>query len=468
MSRCEFLVLTGAAAGIASGRQSQSRWGAKVRGRIAVVLTSTLLLWAPTARAADSEGLSLLSSANAVKVSASQGKDTAETHLALFNENPTHTKVEVRFEAASDETVHVKSVTPRRLPPEEVTRVTVVFEGLADIHEAVSGELVISGGPDPTAQSIEVTPAPQPFLPWPLVIIGLSLILAITMAVLAGCHGLKESERKEDGKKERDPKAHPSDSSAEVKVEAKHSPTDQKEGDQKEKEQKAGLSDPSPGAKWEAKSWATTLTAAGGLLGTVLGSVTFPTYPEQISKEVLTNLNLFFAALVVVGPFLFQVLRRKTLSDEELKAERIGTKRTLLVAGTVTLWAVFGQLAAFSLLSWELLSRERFFARVLIVALFGLGLGAGRYFYRTMSEAVERDWVKKEADAKTTRRKRRRKHQREQALAFFKVQEQGVSDAEACQRAAAEAQPAAKDEVEQAAVDSESGEEPEPQTMALL
>jgi hypothetical protein len=401
--------------------------------RLALLAFAGTLLLLCSAKAAHgaqtNEGLSLLSSANAVKVSASEGKDTAETHIALFNQNPKHTRIEVRFEASSDESVRVKSVEPQRLPASEVTRVAIVFEGLAKLREAVSGELVISGGPDPIAQSVEVTPAPQPSVDWSPWIIGVSLLLAAGVAVLVVWRALPKGKRK------------------------------------------ARLGDASPGAKWEAKSWATTLTAAGGLLGTVLGGVTFPTYPEQISKEVLTNLNLFFAALVAVGPFLFQVTRRKKLSKEELKAERIGTKLTLLATATVTLWAVFGQLAAFSLLSWELLINERFWAGVVIVALCGLAVGAGRYFFRTMREAAKRNWTKEEAEVKAKRKRRRRRHQAEQAVAFLRAPRvvSGEVTVVAPDGEFREiASELADGEFEGPDADSEALEDTEPQTIALL
>lgn len=378
------------------------------------------------AEAAKDEGLSLLSSANAAKVSASEGKDTAETHISVFNQNPKHAKIEVLFEAASDESVHVKSVHPRRLPAGEVTRLAVEFEGLKALHEVVSGQLVISTGPDPIAQSVELTPAPQPSAPWPLLIVLVSLFGAIFVG------GMVMGAMPQD--------------------------------------KLAPLGYSAPGAKWESKSWATTLTAAGGLLGTVLAGVTFPTYPEQISKEVLTNLNLFFGALVVVGPFLFQVLRRKTVSDKDRKGERFGTNLTLLLTATVTLWAVFGQLAAFSLLTWELISTE-WLAGILVAVLILLGVGAARYFFLTMSEAVVRNWSTEEEEAKKRVRKRRKKRQLEQANVMLSAQGKAAARAEDPQVAAEAPQLAAEiaeEQLEQLETDPEAAEEPEPQTIALL
>jgi hypothetical protein len=439
----EFWVLTREESGLASGGSVNFWEEAKVGKRVGLMLAVTAIgliglisgaqasPHSPSgqagAEAAKDEGLSLLSSANAVKVSASEGEDTAETHISVFNQNPKHATIDVLFEAASDESVHVKSVHPRRLPGGEVTRVAVEFEGLRALHEVVSGQLVISAGPDPIAQSVELTPAPQPSAPWPLLIVLVSLFGAIFVAgMVIG--------------------AMPEDKLGPLRYSA-------------------------PGAKWEAKSWATTLTATGGLLGTVLGGVTFPSYPEQISKEVLVNLNLFFGVLVVVGPFLFQALRRKEPTKEDRKAERFGTNLTLLLTSTVTLWAVFGQLGAFGLLSWELISTE-WLAGAVVAVLALLGVGAARYYFLTMSEAVVRNWSKEEEDAEKRAAKRRKKRQLEQANAVLGAEGEASVRAGGAQRFAVEvpqfAAQIAGEELERLEADPEAAEEPEPQAIGLL
>lgn len=392
-----------------------------------LVGASAALLWAPSAaRATTGEGLSLLSSANAITVTAGEGKDTAETHLTLFNENPTHSRLEVRFEASSNASVKVVSATPKRLPAEEVTRVAVVFEGLESLREPVSGELVVIAGPDPIAQSVEVKPAPQPTAPWPLLILFVPLFGAIFVALMVVGNM-------------------PGDDLAPLRYAA-------------------------PGTKWEAKSWATTLTAAGALLGTVLGGVTFPSYPEQISKESLVNLNLLFGALVVIGPFLFQALRRRTVDEKDRKAERFGTNLTLLMTSAVTLWAVFGQLAAFALLTWELISAE-WLAAIIVVALVLLAISAARYFILTMSEAVIRNWSTEEEGEKDRAGRRREKHQLEMASAILgpgrgigyePLREERVGF---FRQSAAES---AEIRLAHIASDPEAAEEPRPQSFALL
>lgn len=390
---------------------------------IAVIVAA--LVGPATAQATGGEGVTVLSSSNAVTVSAAEGKDSAETHLALFNESPTSTPLTVRFDGSSNAAVKVASTTPSQLPAETVTRVAVVFEGLEELHEAVSGELVILGGPHPVAQSVEVTPAPQPSSDWVLLIFFASLFAAafVALAVVGNM---------------------PKDDLKPLKYAA-------------------------PGAKWEAKSWATTLTATGALLGTVLGGVTFPTYPEQISKESLVNLNLFFGALVVIGPFLFQALRRKTVSEKDRKAERYGTNLTLLLTSAVTIWAVFGQLAAFALLGFELISTE-WLAALIAVGLGLLALGAARYFFLTMSEAVIRNWSTEEEKAKVRTHKRRKRHQAEMAEAILgpigEVQ-LGSRDAEAddSRRSVAAT---AKARLVHIRTDPAAAEEPLPQSFALL
>lgn len=298
--------------------------------------------------AAEEPSLAVLNTANTLKVSGSEGEDTATGYVSLLNSGTEPITVTARFQAAGSERVRVRSVAPDEVEP-GAQRIGITFAGLEELTGAATGQLVIDGGPSLIAQSVEVLPAPQPSAPWPEILILGSLAAAVMLALMV-VGNIPDREKVN-----------------------------------------APLSKPAPGVKWDAKSWATTLTAVGGILGTVLGGVTFPTYPEQIAKVSLVNLNLFFGILVVVGPFLFQALRRKELSDEERKSGCFGTNLTLLMTSTITLWAVFGQLGAFALLSWELVGGG-VLGPAILAALVALGLLAARYFFLTMSEAILKDW----------------------------------------------------------------------------
>jgi hypothetical protein len=161
--------------------------------------------------------------------------------------------------------------------------------------------------------------------------------------------------------------------------------------------QRSRLWKAAPNPKWSFSSWATTLTAAGALLGTVLGQATFPTVPDKISKAELVNLNIFFALVLVVGPFLFEALR--VFRPEEAKNGRTGNNLTVLIACGFTVWAVIGQLGSFGLLGWELLGGGNA-GRLGAIATGIFVILALWYFFTTASETVVRDWKKEEEEAK--------------------------------------------------------------------
>ena len=149
-----------------------------------------------------------------------------------------------------------------------------------------------------------------------------------------------------------------------------------------------------PGPKWSFDSWATTLTAGGAILGTVLATATYPAVPRQIDKESLVRLSLLFGALVVVAPFVFQAIRRPTPSAADQDAGLWGYNWSLLLACSITCGAVLGELAASALLSWELIGGHTWgWIAVGVVALLGL-LGAW-YFILTSWQLATTDWAAK-------------------------------------------------------------------------
>jgi hypothetical protein len=195
------------------------------------------------------------------------------------------------------------------------------------------------------AKPVEVQPAP-PSAPWPEILVFGSLGIAVLLA-LGVVGGMPDSDRRP-------------------------------------------LLYPAPGAKWTFSSWGTTLTGAAALLGTVLGQATFPEFPREIDKSTLVSLNLLFGGLVVLGPFIFHAIRRpKDAADQE--NGRWGWNLTLLIATSITIWAVIGQLGAFALLCWELIGND-LFRDAALIALVLVGLLAGYYFWVTTSAMVTKDW----------------------------------------------------------------------------
>jgi hypothetical protein len=94
-----------------------------------------------------------------------------------------------------------------------------------------------------------------------------------------------------------------------------------------------------PVAPWTFNgSWASTLTALGAILGTVLAASGFLTdVVPGLSSGMFLAMNLFFAFLALVAPVIYSALH-----DHEAKPTYGG----LLAAGIFTLWAAIGQLAA--------------------------------------------------------------------------------------------------------------------------
>jgi hypothetical protein len=156
------------------------------------------------------------------------------------------------------------------------------------------------------------------------------------------------------------------------------------------RERRAWLKTAAEPPKWEFDSWATTLTAIGGVFAVVLGEVTFPEVPSQVSKDELVNLNILFGGLVLLGPFLFVAIG-------SFPTAKTGTNRTMLFACTFTLWAVIGQLGCFGLLAWELLDGNPW-AHVLAVATIAGIVLAWLYFFFTLTKQAVPDEEVEEED----------------------------------------------------------------------
>jgi hypothetical protein len=89
-------------------------------------------------------------------------------------------------------------------------------------------------------------------------------------------------------------------------------------------------------AKWSfSDSWASTLTAAGAILGTAVGTTLLPDEPIILGKSTYIVLNLLFGFLVLLAPLVFESLRGTSGT--------VGTQ-AFLIAATITLIAVLGEL----------------------------------------------------------------------------------------------------------------------------
>jgi hypothetical protein len=281
-----------------------------------------------------------------LSVKAKKGDDSAVAYVPVLNAGGAPATIDVTFQASSSEDVKVSGFTPKQAPP-GATRLTVTLTGLKALKdESVDGQLVVTGGRAPVARAVEITPAPQPWTNWPTVIV---IGTAIAFALLLFGVGLKAN---------------------------------------------LALDHKAPGPKWSFDSWATTLTTAGAVLGTVLGAATLPDVPRQLSKDSLVGLNLLFGVLVVVGPFVFQALRSPSVKESDQDAGFYGTNGTLLVACAITGAAVLGELATLALLGWELAGPGAW--GWLTVAGVGLLAGLAAYYVIvTTYDLVTTDWEAK-------------------------------------------------------------------------
>jgi hypothetical protein len=285
----------------------------------------------------------------ALSVKAKTGEDTATTYLSVLNAGDKAAGITVQFQASSSADVRVSGFTPKAAVPGAATRVAVTLSGMKKLKkDAVDGQLVVTGGAAPVARAVSITPAPQPSRNWPLTIfwltVGVFAGLAVVVAVWARIKG------------------------------------------------KGGyLGKLAPGPKWSFTSWATTLTAVGALLGTVLGSITLPEVPRQIDKDTLVKLNLLFALLLVIGPFVFQAIRRPSVSASDQEAAYWGWNFSLLGACAITGAAVVGEVVTLGLLGWEVTNGGTW-GKLVVVATCVVVVLSLWYFLVTAYDLVTTDW----------------------------------------------------------------------------
>jgi hypothetical protein len=313
----------------------------------------------PSEASADSS-LSALGE-GAVTVNAKSGQDTAPAYLTLMSSATTPMPIKVDLAASSSEAVNVAGFTPKTLTPGQIARVTVTLSGLKKLSEPATGELVVTGGTTPVTRSLSIAAAPQPSESWATIIVVGALI---AMAVLALGVALVVRLRK-------------------------HSWQD--------------LGKQAPGPKWSYSSWATTLTAVGAILGTVLGSATLPAVARETDKDTLIRLNLLFGALVVTAPFVFQAIRNPKATPADQEAGLWGFNWSLLLACSITCAAVLGELGTLALLAWVLIGGGGW-GWVAVAFIGVLFLLAVYYFLITAWALATTDWnalVKKDKKTAT-------------------------------------------------------------------
>jgi hypothetical protein len=120
---------------------------------------------------------------------------------------------------------------------------------------------------------------------------------------------------------------------------------------------KAGMGAPIGPANWDfTKSWGSTLTVVGALLGTVLASSVLPD-DTSIPKATYAALNFFFAALIIIGPFIYTATQRSRPVDRTSTVQEPqfhGYVWSFLLASCVTLWAALGEFGTILAVFYEI------------------------------------------------------------------------------------------------------------------
>lgn len=312
-----------------------------------------------------------------VPVKAPADDDATNLTLVLVNEGPASVVVkDVTFEASSwtppgakspvarTAGVEVERFGPLKTLPPGATPLVVRLKGLKQLTgDPVDGQLILSGENKRVlgAQSVSITPAPQPSADWPSLFFWLGLVLLVLLGVVA--FATLAIARPEGVSPE------------------------------------AALKASAPGPDWTAEGWSGRLALVGGLLAIVLGEITLPTVPREISKETLVQMNVVFVVMLAVGPFVFYATRRRKarpswgtavgLLDMDTKGVW-GFKAVLLGSYVVTAVAVTGQLGALVLLGCEITSKSWHVFVVGIGAL--LALLALRSFRVVAYQQAKADW----------------------------------------------------------------------------
>jgi hypothetical protein len=312
-----------------------------MRALFAVGLSVVGLVAAADARAQESQPKVSVVAEGAIPVKAESGEDGANLSLVVVNQGPGSVHVgDAQFAASSwtppgaksplvrQAGVEVETVFPRTLPA-GAARLNVRLKNLAQLTgDPVDGQLILfadNNGAVLGAAPVSITPAPQPSADWPVVFFWVGAGLFVVFSVVA------------------------------LVTVARARAANVSLGD--------ALAASAPGPDWTAEGWSGKLAAIGGLLAIVLGAVTLPSVPREISKDTLVQMNVIFVVLLAVGPFIFYALRRRTppaswggkvgLPDLEKKGVW-GHKAWILLSYAITAVAVSGQIGALTLLGCEI------------------------------------------------------------------------------------------------------------------
>lgn len=141
--------------------------------------------------------------------------------------------------------------------------------------------------------------------------------------------------------------------------------------------------------RWSfSESWASTLTVALAVLGTVAASSVLPPSPLRMSTIGYVGLSLFFGGLTVFAPLVYVAFRsHHHVDDPSTHSSTHGYVAGFLGAAVITLWAAFGQIITLAIAADEIAVRYNLktFARVgLIGAVLVAGMLVIRYAWTSI------------------------------------------------------------------------------------
>ena len=106
-----------------------------------------------------------------------------------------------------------------------------------------------------------------------------------------------------------------------------------------------------------SNSWASSLTAGGAFLGTILAASVVPANAAPFTPGALAGLNLLFGFLIVLAPLAFSASSRiNSPAPGDTGPDYAGYIGLFLVAVVLTIWATLGELATIAILLNELQS----------------------------------------------------------------------------------------------------------------
>jgi hypothetical protein len=141
-----------------------------------------------------------------------------------------------------------------------------------------------------------------------------------------------------------------------------------------------------------SNSWASSLTAGGAFLGTILAASVIPAGAVPFSPGALAGLNLLFGFIIVLAPLTFSASSRiNRPATGDAGPDYVGYVSLFLVAVGLTIWATLGELATIAILLDELQSGTLSSALAwLFLALLLISVaGTGCYAWGTIEATID-------------------------------------------------------------------------------